>query len=102
VGAHPLSPTPTPLTFDHAWRLEPSDRRRTGCDLMCAHKRVALREGASRGRGVDAERRRYGHVEDLHGLPFARQQFDTSYCHRCPEMESRRRQLGRAQSGRLV
>ena len=43
MGAHPLPPTPTPLTFDHAWRLEPSDRRRTGCDLMCAHKRVGYR-----------------------------------------------------------
>ncbi len=43
MGAHPLPPTPTPLTFDHAWRLEPSDRRRTGCDLMCAHKRVRYR-----------------------------------------------------------
>ena len=33
---------------------------------------VGLREGASRGRGVDAERRRDGHVDDLYGLPFAR------------------------------
>ncbi len=47
MGAHPLPPTPTPLTFDHAWRLEPSDRRRTGCDLMCAHKRVHLRHKPS-------------------------------------------------------
>jgi hypothetical protein len=48
VGAHPLPPTPTPLTFDHAWRLEPSDRRRTACDLMCAHKRVGLRARSRR------------------------------------------------------
>src|SRR5829696_400079 len=33
---------------------------------------VPLREGASRGRGADAERRRDGHVDDLYGLPFAR------------------------------
>jgi hypothetical protein len=30
------------------------------------------------------------------------QQFDTTYGRGCPEMESRRRQLGRTQSGRLV
>jgi hypothetical protein len=43
VGAHPLPQTPTPLAVHHAWRLEPSDRRCTGCDLMPARKAVGFR-----------------------------------------------------------
>ena len=46
MGAHPLPQTPTPLTFDHAWRLEPSDRRRTGCDLDARPQAGPLAVGA--------------------------------------------------------